>query len=379
MSAKLKHKLSSYWREALIISMFVIAIVTVVHSYQNKYRMTKIYSLYNTLNDYGFSTKEQKAILENLMQQASILAPGESIQAKFPNKYNYDDLVVDILEFVKLTQKYFTIRSGNQERWEIKPHEWMMKNKAENFKLLKILGMTLSVGPKFQNVDALCILGGKMSNMQGRIDYVALLLEKGLKANNLILLSGERYVTVKIDGTQEELNKIAASYQLADSSKLTETHLIQKAYEESTLHNKIPTYVIDTPARDLPRPTTQTTILELIEWLKRHEEIKTITFVSNQPYVKYQEAVIKEAMRNFDTPINIEVVGAAYNNDNVQPIIEALGSFIFAVTPDVLIKSGEKIKDPELINSFRELYAKQPLIYKNLEHNLFNKNDDKNL
>ena len=39
MSAKLKHKLSSYWREALIISMFVIAIVTVVHSYQNKYRM----------------------------------------------------------------------------------------------------------------------------------------------------------------------------------------------------------------------------------------------------------------------------------------------------------------------------------------------------
>lgn len=95
--------------------------------------------------------------------------------------------------------------------------------------------------------------------------------------------------------------------------------------------------------------------------------------------MKYQEAVIKEAMRNFDTPINIEVVGAAYNNDNVQPIIEALGSFIFAVTPDVLIKSGEKIKDPELINSFRELYEKQPLIYKNLEHNLFNKNDDKDL
>jgi hypothetical protein len=371
MLEKLKHKLSSCWRKTLTISLLIVAVVTGVNSYQNKYKMTKIYSLYNTLNDYGFSSQEQKDALEHLMQQASILAPGQSIQDKFQNKHNYEDLAADILEFVQLTQKYFTIRSGNQERWEIIPHEWMTKNEPENFQLLKTLGMTLAIEPKVQAIDALCILGGAMSRMRDRMDYAALLVENGLKAHKLILLSGERYVTVAIDGTQEELNQIASSYQLADSSQLTETHLIQKVYEESALHNKIPTYVIDTPARDLPRPTTQTTILELIEWLKQHNETKTIIFVSNQPYVKYQEAVIKEIMMDLAATINVEVVGSSCSNDKVQPIIEALGSFILAATPNVLIKSGEKIKNPLLIDSFRALYAKQPLVYHHLENNLF--------
>ena len=133
----------------------------------------------------------------------------------------------------------------------------------------------------------------------------------------------------------------------------------------------MPTYVIDTPAGVLPRPTTQTTIIELVKWLKQHEEIKTITFVSNQPYVKYQEAVIREVIKNLNAEIEIEVVGSACSDENAQPIIEALGSYIFAVTPEILIKFGGKITDPALIESFKALYAKQPLIYQNLKHNLF--------
>lgn len=60
----------------------------------------------------------------------------------------------------------------------------------------------------------------------------------------------------------------------------------------------------------------------------------------------------------------------------LQPIIEALGSFIFAATPDLLMKFDKKIKNPVLIESFKELYAKQPLVYRNLENCIFNTNYD---
>ncbi len=338
--------------------------------------MNKTYSLYKILDRYGFSTKEQKAALENLMHQASILTPIQSLQDKFQTKHTFDELVYDALEFVKLTQKHFTIRSGHQERWEIKPSNWMTKNQSENLLLLKTLGMTAAIKPKAESTDALCILGAMMKRIEDRIDYAALLLEKPLKTDNLFLLAGERYVTVNIDGSEEELNKIANFYQLTDLSKLTETHLIQQAYKKSALYNKIKTFVIDTPKRDLPRPTTQTTTIELIEWLKEHNDIKTITFVSNQPHVKYQEAVITEILRNQNSTLNIEVVGSDLSDANIQPAIEALGSFIFAITPNVLIQSGEKISNPELIELFKELYAKQPLVYQNLENYLFNQADD---
>ena len=104
----------------------------------------------------------------------------------------------------------------------------------------------------------------------------------------------------------------------------------------------MPTYVIDTPAGDLPRPTTQTTILELIKWLKHYDEIKNIIFVSNQPFVKYQESIISSVFKIHDASINVEVVGpeVLFTEREVQPIIEALGSYIWVQTPTALLKLG---------------------------------------
>ena len=203
--------------------------------------------------------------------------------------------------------------------------------------------------------------------MKNRIKYAELLFENGLKTENIILLAGERTIKVEVDGTKEELESIASNYHISNLGKLTETHLIREAYKNSLLSNKVPVYVIDTPARDLPRPTTQTTIVELIIWLKQHNDIKNIIVVSNQPNVKYQEAVIKEVFRNSDVQISFEVVGDSYyDKENLYPIIEALGSYIWAQTPSVLLKLDTIIYDPKIITSYKELFAKQPLVYQNL-------------
>jgi hypothetical protein len=326
-----------------------------------------MYSLYDALDYYGFSTEEQKMALESLMQQASILGSTESIHDKFPSRENYDRFVEDIIEFVEQTQQHFVIRTGNQERWEVKPHEWMEHHQSENSKLLGSLGMLSEIKPVQSSVDSICVLGGAMQRMKVRMDYAASLINSGFIANNLILLAGERYVTIGVDGTGEELNEIAASYKLGGANQLTETNLIEEVHKKSRLHGALTTYIIDTPKRDLPRPTTQTTIQELISWLKDHHDIKSITFVSNQPYVKYQNAVINEVMRNAQAAINFEVVGSAYTESNLQPTFEALGSFIFAATPEVLIKLGGKINSPALIAPIERLYKAHPLVYSNLQ------------
>lgn len=348
----------------------ILALITATKHYYKK--PSAKYSLYKALDSYGFSSKGQKDALEDLMRQACILQPTQTIKDIFPNRDNYEDLVTDLLEFLKLTQKHFTIRTGHQERWEILHPEWMSINKDKNFHLLETLGMVSAIEPQNKATDALCILGGTMGKMVNRIDYASLLTNKNLRANNLILLAGERYVTVKVDGTEAELNKIAEAYQLSDWRALTETHLIQEAYKKSLLYGKIPTFTIDTPARDLPRPTTQTIILELIEWLKLHRDIKNIIFVSNQPYVKYQKAIIEGVIKSFDAPIEFEVIGGPGNNKEIQPFIEALGSYIFAQTPNVLISLGKKISDPEIKEAFKRLYESQPLIYHKLKDDLFN-------
>ena len=296
----------------------------------------KTYSLYNYLENNGFfssSSNHQKVALEKLLRQASIISQHESFQDKFPPRDNHKELINDIIDFVKLTQANFTVRTGSQERWQVKPMPWMETNKENNFQCLESLGFTEAIKPDEMAADALCILGSTMRSIKNRIKYAELLFDNGLKTEHIILLSGERAVKVDVDGTEEELESIASNYHISDISKLTETHLIQESYKNSLLSNKASVYIIDTPTRNLPRPTTQTTIAELVIWLKQHNDIKHIIFVSSQPHVKYQGAIVKEVLRNSGSQVSFEVVGDSYyDKENLYPIIEALGSYIWALT-----------------------------------------------
>ena len=317
-----------------IILVFVIfAVIYKVINEQNYLKKGK-YNLYSELDCYEFTSKEQKDALEHLMHEASILAKNETFEDKFPARDNFDDLAKDIVEFAYLSQKHFTIRTGTQERWEVQPHAWMINNKEQNLKILATLDMVQEVMPKMPSSDAICILGATLKRMEERLNYASSVVIKGFDTKNIILLAGERYATINVDGTQDELAEVAKTYNLIDHTKVIETHLAREAYKKSAFYNDLPVefniHVIDTPRGDLPRPTTQTTILELLDFLKEHDDIKSITFVSNQPYVKYQQAVIKNIISSASSDIKFEVVGSAASTSNLQPIIESLGSYIWA-------------------------------------------------
>jgi len=327
-------------------------------------------SLWEILDYYNFKLPEQKRALELVLQNAGAIKSTETLNEIFPKRDNSSLLFKDILHFVSITQKHFTIRTGAQERWEIQPPQWTKENKKEILDALIKLDLTKEITPTLHHTDVICVLGSTLPSMNTRLSYMAKLFHAGiLKAKHLVLLAGERKAKIGVDESQKQLLKIAKKHHIGKLHHLTETHLIQEAYQNSTVFNQLPMTVINTPARDLPRPTTETTVHELCQWLRMHPTMQKITFISSQPNVKYQEAIIKEVFKREKLQATIDVIGPSVdiNKIEIQALVGALGSQIWAKTPDVIAKTKIKTRDEEVIKAFKELYLKQPLIYKNVE------------
>lgn len=356
-------------RVAFMFNLYFIsiAVIIILIIFKNIGR-TDVYSLRETLNDYGFKKSSQKQALEDLMRYANIIKANQSFQNFYPRRYRYSKLLKDILSFVQATQQYFTLREDAQERWEVKAAEWTLSNKARIIEDLRTLGFVEAIPPTLMQSDAICILGTTFNDIKERIDFVAQYLGSGkLKTENIILLAGERKVSVGADGLEQDLLAIAAKHNISGLEKLTETHLMQTAFEDSAINAKFKTFIIDTPAGDLPRPTTETTLKELLKWLDAHKDIKKITFVSNQPYIKYQEAIIAQALKSHPD-ISYKVIGPEVKKDiKTFEIVEGLGSYIWAKTPWVIFNSGKFSNDEKLFQEFKKLYSKNPLIYSDIE------------
>ena len=211
--------------------------------------------------------------------------------------------------------------------------------------------------------------------MENRLAYVATLIQAGrLKTQNLILLGGEHYVTQGVDGTLQELEELAQKWGKHNWEQLTEMDLLKNVYDRSALSKDpaLKVHVINTPQSVTPdgqrlRPTTQSTIVALSTWQKQSPSLKKIMFVSNQPYVHYQEAVIRLALKEQKSPIQAEIIGEGFENTQGQTIgllMGALGSYLWAALP--LFLNGEERaqllswKDKERLKT---LYGRQPMFY----------------
>jgi hypothetical protein len=331
-------------------------------------------NLYAALTKYGFSA-DQKSALRTLMKNSGIQNADELLDQR---TNNLNELNKAIISLVQVTQHNFMRRSGKQEIWDVETPAWMKYKPQDTLKLFSVLSMVDPVIPNVSHTDAICILGATRLTMDKRIKYTEeLYASNTLISPRVILLAGERYVTPDtaeaiLDGSPEYLQALALSLG-KPADKIIETDLILDLFAGSSLRDKVTMMLIDTPQRNGQRPTTESTVTDLCDKLKQTPDIKHVVFVSSQPYVAYQRAIIQHVFAKNNLQITFDVIGSRFDPsvvktdaDRVNELLQALGSKIWAETPAVMQSIGFDASDQQLLADYRELYVRQPLIYNQL-------------
>lgn len=322
-------------------------------------------SLEEVLDSFGFTAEGQKDAFKFICEKAGVPLP-ERLGAH------------ELLQLVVSTQERFVNRADKQERWETKDLNWMAQNVEDlnkKFVDLGIVDATLYgfkqyTQPNCMQYDAVCILGARKSEMEKRIKFVERVVkDRRYSFNWLVLLTGARPATIGVDGTMEEIAEIAQFFGI-ESGEVTEAHIFKYLYEKSSLNNgEFKFLMIDTPAKDGRRPTTQTTVEDFCLWINAHPgKIDQALFISSQPYVDYQMAIIEEILQQKDSNLKFKVAGDLYvpGNNSVKTLAGALGSYIWAGMPNCLRRFGFKIKNDEELALAKRLYSHMPWIYKSL-------------
>lgn len=181
---------------------------------------------------------------------------------------------------------------------------WMMKDccedrRKEALEILRSLGCLDAIHAKMSQYDYALVFGALSSRVQRRLDFLHAEWQRGVRFDAIIFLTGQR----DIEKEREELPEGVAS----------ETQMMIRLYRSHPLSQEardLPLVVIDTSKQfdhhgSLRRPNTADTVKA---WLKTHPQPGKCLAVSDQPFVCYQDAVIRSLLPE---EFSVETVGAA--------------------------------------------------------------------
>jgi hypothetical protein len=230
------------------------------------------------------------------------------IGAENPNLLNADSTPTDALQqlldlldipesnlqnIVALTQIRW-MQTG-KERWEF---ELIEENKKKQLiPLFKEIGLFDTVDASQTEYDYALIYGGFYRRVQKRVEHLIAEFKRGVRFNKVILLTGKRFLDPDTDeGTlpfKTETEMMLFVWQNAEMPKAM---------------RNLPYHLIDAPRREKldgtsVRPNTKDT---LIEWLATSPEPGKCLFVSNQPFLGYQDSVARTSL---PSTFAIETIG----------------------------------------------------------------------
>jgi len=197
-------------------------------------------------------------------------------------------------DIVRETQKSW-LRKPGAERWEMPSTS--MAQESEMRLLIDRMGFIQEVKPQQKSYTYLLLLGALFSTVAARMEYAVDLWKSGVRFEKIVLLGGARPMTSEQGENLEKFLEWSGKSYL-DYEPKTETDLLRFVIENIAMPDEmkaLPVTVVDVPMLQKPdgsmrRPTTGDTIEW---WLKTNPEPGTCLAISNQPYVIYQDAVLK--------------------------------------------------------------------------------------
>lgn len=227
-----------------------------------------------------------------------------------------------LASIVQATQAAW-IRKPGTERWDI--NEQDRGNKELIHRQLMKMNLIDTVTPSKKKYDYALWMGSAYPCMQTRFTHLVQLWEKGVRFDEIVLLSGARPLT---DGEQHALVRY---YNLGDEVPVTEADAMKLVYKHSAMPEnmkKVPLVVIDVPMQvakngALTRPTTGDTVNA---WMKLQPQAGSCLVVSNQPYVNYQDSVAKTLLpHNF----SVETVGERSEDTNIDVYLDTVARLLY--------------------------------------------------
>lgn len=211
-------------------------------------------------------------------------------------------------DIVSQTQKAW-LRPANKERFEIETDAYAEK-KELLLPLFKDLEMVNPMAPTQKKYSYAIILGAVLSRVKTRMAYLINLWNSGVRFDFLVFLTGQR----TLDKTKE-----IPLLKTEDKMPATETDMVKIVYQTTIMPDTmraIPVIFVDAQNQNNKRPTTEDTVKS---WLIGNLVPGPCLVISNQPYIHYQEEVLKTLLPETFT---IECAGdGVNNNENVMTTV----------------------------------------------------------
>lgn len=217
---------------------------------------------------------------------------------------------------------------GKAQRWNMRPKMPLTNQKAKEIikQCLEKFDLGTACYPREKHYKGVLFLGSLLSSVRQRLAFFNELIEKNaISFDKVYVLAGERKLEVGCGETTAKLLKgdnaiipLKASWKVPQKLPTNETEMIKLVFDQSAHPLLTPErvqFVHSLKEKGHPRATTKSTAEK---WIQEYQpEPGTYLAISNQPFVLYQELVVRRNMLENNKEIQIEAVGPGISLETI--------------------------------------------------------------
>jgi hypothetical protein len=213
---------------------------------------------------------------------------------------------VETLESAVKQSNFRWIRPKGFELWDV----YSLFDNEQRAKLTEIVknsSLAKAKLPTKKHYDAVVIFGATTPRVQDRIAFLMKLQQQGITWNKVYLLGSTRNLKIGNDA-DKEMAKVLETKGAATTEMAMVNEIWQQIPKPDSF-KEIPTVSIQSGQQpDGTRASTEDTLREMTKDFGDVKD-KDFLFISNNPYIPYQDAVTKKVLGQYG--MSIETVGEA--------------------------------------------------------------------
>jgi hypothetical protein len=216
---------------------------------------------------------------------------------------------VENLETAVKQSNFKWIRPKGLERWDV----YSLFDDAQRAKLTGIVKKSCLAKTKMptkKHYDAVVVFGATTPRVQDRIGFLMKIHQQGITWDKVYLLGATRDLKIG-----NEADKTVAKVLEAKGVAATEMTMMNELWQQTvvseSLKNLPVVSIVSGERPDGTRANTEDTLRDMTKDFGNVQG-KNFLFVSNNPYICYQDAVTKKVLGQYG--MSIETVGAAMSS-----------------------------------------------------------------